>query len=64
MNTRIPANTVPAALRELLTLILLDLRKDVPWLVASFVWFVIAGAWAAFLIFTGLADALGRMAPW
>ena len=64
MNARIPANTVPAALRELFTLILLNLREVVHLLRGPFLYLVLVGAWGAFLVLTGIADALGRMLPW
>ena len=64
MNTRIPANTVPAALRQLLVMILLVLRAWVPLFRGPFACLVLASTWGALLVLTGLADALGRVAPW
>ena len=64
VNTPTPGNTVPTALRQLLAGTLLALRDTMSSLRGPLACLVLAGAWGAFLVLTGSAEALGRMVPW
>ena len=63
LTTRIPGETVAAALRHLLAQIPLLLQNAVPVLRVPFACVALWGAWGALLYLMQAADALGRTVP-